>query len=235
MKINKSQLAMVAFVLLLVPAFASAGVWELGDWSAYIDGSTFNPPGLPTTVNSSGFDFTTGLGSLVFNFSTAGTHNVGVYLYPFYNGGFGDTSGAFGSVNGSVPLDITYQLGWPGVPDGGGFTVFDYFAANSLNGSNTVGTYVAPPTACCSVVLAEIFSFTNKTGNVTFTTSTTAPTGGFYLQVTDHDSTNSYYLTQTSALTPISSSVPEPGTLLLLGIGIGAVCIAYRKPTNKNS
>lgn len=241
MKTRILSLAVVAMVIMLSPLTASATPsWVLGDWSAIIDGTTYNPPGLPASVNSSGFDFTTGLGSLIFHFDTAGPHYAGVYLYPYYDSGlgFGDVSDAYVTVSGvALPPGLSYQAGWPGVPDGSGFTVFDYFAANSLNGSNTVGAYVAPPSACCSVAMAEIYSFTldaTHNGTVTFTV-TDPPPSGFYLQETDHDSTNSIYLTQSFAQTPKGPTVPEPGTLVLLAMGVGAVSFARRKKTDKRS
>jgi hypothetical protein len=228
----------MAMMLLLVPAFASAAGWTLGDWSANIDGATYNPPALPGSAGSL-FDFNAGLGSLVFDFNTSVSHIVGVYLYEYYDSGFGDVSDAYASAFGTVPSGLmSYQLGWPGVPDGSGNTVYDNFAANSLDATNTVGTYLGPPTACCSVAMAEIYSFTldpNYTGQVTFTTTVDKPTSGFYLQLTDNDSGNNMYLTESYVATPTGTQVPEPGFMLLLGLGISAICIVYRRESSNQS
>jgi hypothetical protein len=125
---------------------------------------------------------------------------------------------------------VTYQLDWAAQFAQSG-TIWPNFAGNTLDGSNTVGTYSAPPNACCSVALAEILGFTVGAGTqevVTFTTSTTQPTGGFYLQVTDNDSNNSLYLTET-ATNNSTSSTPEPGSMLLMASGLGVLLAKGRR------
>jgi len=223
-------------VLLLLAPVARAD-WVLGDWSAYIDGSTFNPPPLPASVNAAGFDFTTGLGTLVFSYNAAGPHAAGVYLYPYYDGGFGDVSDAYGTAVGSSLTGASYQFGWPGVPDGSNLTVFDRFSANTLDGSNTVGAYSAPPNACCTLALALIQAFSlgsGETATVTFTANSSQPGSGFYLQATDHDSNANYYLTESLTIHSPGGEVPEPGFWLPLAGCAGALW-ASRLRKAKNS
>jgi hypothetical protein len=228
-----------AFVVLLLlglsttNAFGQASPqWTLGDWSANINGTTYNPPPLPANVNSSGFDFGTGLGTLTFTINTPGNNYVGVYLNPYYDVGFHDTSTSYGSVHGTAPSGLSYQLDWPvGTLQSG--TIWTNFSGNTLDKTNTVGTYSAPgqisgPGACCSVALAEILGFNVTSGSetITFTASTTQP-DGFYLQVTDQDSGLSYYLTeQASSSTRV---IPEPGSMLLMASGLGVMLGRCRK------
>lgn len=216
--------------MLFLPAFSWADVWTLGDWSANIDGSTYNPPALPASVDTSGFAFDTGLGTLKFTFDASLAHYAGVYLYLYDDNGFGDNSSAYANPSGAAPSDVTFQLGWPGV---GSPTVFDNFAANALDGSNTVPAYSPPPDACCSVALAMIRALPAHAGFVEiigFTVDTNAPSSGFYLQETDHDTGNSVYLSQFTEETPIGpGTVPEPGAIwLLLTASIGVACATRR-------
>jgi hypothetical protein len=234
MKIRLVSLAIAAFAMLFLPAMASADSWILWDWSANIDGDTFNPPGLPASVNSAAFDFGTGLGSLVFSFNTAGPHYAGVYFSHYFDGGFGDVTDAYGAVAGSAPSGVTYQLGWPGE---GSPTVFDNFAANALDGSNTVGAYSPPPNACCDVAIAEIREFTLNSGDKATLTYTVSPSTAspFYLQVTDHDSGNSIYLSQSYVYIPAGGgpTIPEPGTFMLTGAGIVLGLVVRRRMVSR--
>lgn len=240
MKSRMFSLAIVALALTLAPTMASAGSWTLWDWSAYIDGATFNPPGLPASVNAGGFDFGTGLGSLVFNFDTAGAHSAGVYFFNFYDNGFGDTTDSYASVSGAQPAGLTFEMGIPGF---GSPTVFDDFSANALgNTYSSVGTYAPPPSACCDVAMAEIYSFTLSAGYtaaVTFTVSgptvTGAPPSGFYLEEIDHDTGSMIFLTQSYQEKPVGGpTIPEPGTILLTAGGVCMLWFARKRTADKS-
>jgi hypothetical protein len=213
----------VLLLIFLLPGTARAD-WQLWDWSANINGATYNPPALPGSVNDSGFDYNTGLGTMTFSFAGAGANYAGLYLYPFYQHSSGlDLSTAYGTAGVAAPAGLSWEMEWPGMPDGAGFTLFDYFAANALDNTNHVAAYSPPPTACCSVALAALHSFTlasNEIATLTFNVGNSAPTSGFYLQVTDHDATvnPSIYLTEQLNIRQTGSGgdVPEPSAMLLL-------------------
>lgn len=215
--------------LVVAPALAHADSWVLWDWSAYIDGATFNPPALPASVNSSGFDFSTGLGSLVFSFDP-GSHAAGVYLAQYFEATAspGDLTNGYATAIGGIPTGLSYQLGWPG---GASPTVYENFAANALPNTNTVGTYSAPPAACCDVAMAVIQALivpVGSEGTITFNVSTTAPASGFYLQQTNNDWGANVYLTTTANISTIGA--PEPGpTVLYLLFGASAAWAARRR------
>jgi len=226
-----SLLGLAAVLLVaLNSTSAFADNWVLGDWSANINGSTYNPPDLPGSVSTSpaGYPLTGGsaLGSFTFTITNPGANYVGIYLNPYDDYGFGDNSTAFASVNGPLPAGVSYQLGWPGVVDATGFSVFDHFAANTLDGSNTVGVPAPPLNVCCEVAMAELFNFMLNPGDiatVNFTLSQNLPIGP-YIQVSDPNGDTSVYLTETSSIT--GSTVPEPASILLLISGAG---IAWAK------
>ena len=228
-----------AILSLILPCVASADPWSLGDWDVNINGADFNysgSPGLPSSVNASAFNFTTGLGSLVYTFGTAGAQTAGIYLYLFEDAGFGDLSNSYGSVinSSSAGLGLTYELGWPGTAYGTN-SVWGNMMADSLDGSNHVPAYAPPPNACCSVALAMDQDFTvlpNYTDTVTFGVSTSLPTSGaFYLAVTNHDTGDVAYVTESLVATPNGGpTVPEPSAIiLLLTASTGAFFLTRRR------
>ncbi|HVO79501.1 MAG TPA: VPLPA-CTERM sorting domain-containing protein [Terriglobales bacterium] len=235
----KKGLLLIAFALLLTgvaTTTAWADDWYLWDWSVNINDTTYNPPALPGTVNSATFDFNTGLGSMTITFSSPGANYGGIYLYPFWNidQSPGDFSNAYGTVNGVPPAGLSYSLGWPGVDYGAG-SVFDMFALDTLDNTNHVPAYAPPPDACCSVAMGENFAFIlspGETGLLTFSTSTTPPPGGFFLQLTDNDNGENYYLTESFTIKS-STEVPEPASALLLVSGLGAMLGLRRKSAVK--
>jgi len=231
------RLVFTALAVLLVLAFgtttASAVGWTLGDLSVYVDGSTFSPPGLPGSVNSAGFDFATGIGSLVFSFNTPGTHYAGVYMYDYYDSGAGDPVHARGFAGGGpVPAGISYQVGAPGG------STWSNFAGNTLDDTNTVSHFSTTP-PCCSVALAEIFQFTLNPGDsetVTYTVSGPFLPDPFHLSVTDFGTGGTLELDESSVFTPGGGggTAPEPGTMLLLISGAGMFWAGRKHSAWKN-
>lgn len=232
------RLTFTALAVLLVLGFgtttASATGWTLGALSVYVDGSTYASPGLPGSVNTSGFNFTTGLGSLVFNFNTAGSHDAGVYLYAYWDPGTGDQSTSFGHAGGGpLPADVTYQVAAPGG------SILTNFAANTLDDTNTVAHFLKSP-VCCSVALAEIFHLTLNPGDsetVTYTSAAPINPDPWHLEVTDALTGNVLTLYQSSVITPGGANggtTPEPGTILLLLSGAGAFWAGRKRLAQMN-
>jgi len=195
----------------------------LWDWSVNIDGTTFNPPALPGSVNAAGFDFGTGLGTMTLTFGP-GTHFAGIYLYIYFDSGYGDLSNGYGGTAGSAPPGVTYQLADPNLG-----VLWTNFSSNTLDGSNSVATYSAPPASCCEVGWGLIDTFdvaSGLSGTLSFTVSQAQPVTGFYLFNTDNDTGESDYLTVSFFS---GTTIPEPGTWLLVVSGAGLVLLGRRR------
>jgi len=232
------MILIVACLALLIPVTALAGTstWQLWDWSAYSDGSTFNPPALPPGADSF-FDYLSGMGLLTFSFDTAGSHAVGVYFNPYFDTGYGNLNTGYGIVHGAPPSGVTYGMDDPDL-----LALWGKFSTNTLDNLNLIPTY-APPSGdpdylppCCNIGWAEMLSFTLNPGDkatVRFNVSETEPRSGFYLEARDGQELRSIFLTSTYDLVPGGSSVPEPGTWLLIGAGLCSLVGVRRRFARK--
>jgi len=230
-------LAVLAGIFLAAGA-AQAGTVGLNDWCFNFNGD-FNPltggnacnggtPGTPP----SGWDATlepsdNTLGSATF---TLGGGQF-VAFYGWYDINF-ESFGSFhnsAQAVGSLPAGWSYMLGDPLACNSCTFgDVFDAFAANTLNNSNSVSTPADAPSICCAVAMA--LSVSNLSGPFDFTFATTAPVspvGGFYLRQTNADTGDSLYLSITQTGGGGGPAVPEPSTFVM--IGGAAALVAIRK------
>jgi hypothetical protein len=234
----KHWLILLAVLVLCLPGVASAGNVVLSDWDGYQNnGADFNPSGgpvaIPASVNTSAFNFSTGIGSVTFSFTTPGAHDAAWYEWPYYDSGFGDTIDAYGNGVGSAPAGLTWEMA-----DGNTAPLWTDFYGNALTSSSSATTYSAPPAVCCDVQLAEVFGFTANPNvsiaTVTFTMSAAAPSSGFYLQTTDNDSATSLYMTSSFSETDnTGNTAPEPASLLTIVGGLALLSAARWRKTGR--
>lgn len=185
----------------------------------------------------------TGLGSLTLTYNPGGpgTYNVGFWLFeqlsqPGWN--------EYGSSGGSAAAGQTWQIDVPdydynstdpnfGFLASGAGTIIGNTLAGTLDGTNYVPGNTSEYLLGCSgdptcndyVSMAMGFGFTLSSGQeevINFNVSTTRPASGFYLeQIHPVDGANAsetdYFLTGSASTQPIGTTVPEPGSAMLVG------------------
>lgn len=236
-----------ALVALCSPTSARADSVTLQDYAFNVNGSSFCPDStcggqlLPSGLDTSGFDFTTGLGTLIFTFDpgAAGTYFLDAFFDhelhdPFFN--------EYGAAVGSPAAGTSWQIDEPGFGDGNRVgTIFDNTLANTLDNTNHVPGATSnllndcgangggsPDSSCNNdVSLAMGFNFILSAGEdavITLVIGSLAPSGGFYLQQISPDSRtgNSIFLSGSMAINS-TTPVPEPGTMTLLAMGLIAM------------
>jgi len=219
----------VSCIGVFVPSASADSLTTLNDWCVNVSGdlgSCNNSMSSNPAVNLVAFDTTIGLnlfGTVTVTLGSGtnqfvdfyGDYDIDYAAYLSYNDN--------GSTTNSLATDQSYSIGDPNGYDVGSspthYTLFDMFANNTLDNSNTAGTPYSGNPQCCDIALAMGFSnITVDAGGsavVTFAISSTAPSSGFYITQASNDITVApFYL---SGSVDITSGAPEPTTFLLGG------------------
>jgi hypothetical protein len=177
---------------------------------------------LPAGWDSSGFDFTTGLGTLKLSLAGGGLHFAGLFvdheidetINTFYN--------EYGEAVGSPTSGLGWEIDEPGYVFG---DIYANFVASTLDGTNAV-----PDGAEDDVSMALGWNFllaADETATLTFLLSEVEPASGFYLKQIDPDSPAAVYFSSSLDIAP--TGVPDAGaTAVLLMLGGGLVFAARR-------
>lgn len=206
---------LAALVWLGVAPAANAGPL-LFEWAVNQDGvvsdSLAGDP-LPGNWNGAAFDFVTGLGTLTATITGVGPHSVRLFLDIEIDETLNTFFNEYGEVSGVPGAGQSWEIDEPGYVFG---DIFTNFTTGTLDNSN--GVPAATPDDVSVALGWDFVLAADERAILTFTSSPTAPPGGFYLRHVDTDSPDSIYFASRATILPIG--VPEPATLLLLGTGL---------------
>ncbi len=209
---------------------ASAAAISLLEWGFNVDGSVYNAfqaplsGQLPTSIDTSGFDWNAGLGIIAITISSPGSHHVLSFFDHEIDQDVNGFVNEIGSPAGSLAPGQSWQIGEPGYTHG---TVYNNFLNNILNNNNE-------NSEADDVSMALGWDFVlsqGQTAVITFILSDTMlPSAPFYLTQSDPDSFPSVPFSQVcflEALDIVPTPVPEPSTIVLLCAGLA--CLALKQ------
>lgn len=224
------KMTLIAMLMLLAIGGGSAvaGPVELFEYAFNVNGSFAHnaKPVVPgTVINTAGFDFTTGLGTITIDYDPGTTGNKFLIIWLNLDSESADNTffNEYASVNGAAPANLMWEIDEPGYTTG---NIFDNVQNNTLDGINGV-----PQASPDDVSVAIGWNFNLAAGEsalMTLNIGTNRP-GGFSIQQTDPDTpVDIYFSTGLKINGGGGPIIPEPSTVVLLGGGLG-VCLLLGK------
>ncbi len=217
---------LIAVALLGFGAQASASI-ALMDWGIQIDGATsidsFGDP-IPSSVDTSGFDFISGLGTIDVTLTGVGGHSVDLWVDHEIDESLNSFFNEAGSVVGTAASGQSWEVDEPGFAFG---DIFDNLFNSTLDDTAFGGVD--------DISMALGWDFTLAAGEqalVRFILSDTALPTGFHLEHYDQDSDKTIYFSSSLSIVPFVTGVPEPAVWMLLLAGLVGICAGrrYRRP-----
>lgn len=210
---------LVCLILSCSPAYA---VPILYDWVFNINGDIYDPLSsdpLPASLDDSGFDWETGLGSITLNHIPAEPGEC--FLGFFFDHEIDETGdlywNEYGSISGDMPGYCTWEIDEPGYAYG---DIYDHVISGELD--NSCGVVPGEEDDVSLAVGWRPTLLAGQSAFITLALSEYIPEAGWYLTQTDIDTGSSIYLTSWLEIHDPGQPAPvaEPASLLLVGTGI---------------
>jgi hypothetical protein len=193
---------------------------DLFDWGLNIDGSLTIPGDpIPASVDTSGFDFLSGLGTISITLTgSAGAHSVLGFFDHEIDEPINSYFNEKGAVSGVAAAGQSWEIDEPGFVDGDIFENFQNAALDNGIGTSIHGAGFSPLGDDISMAMGWDFVLSDAldVAVIDFILSDTTIPSGFHLIHSDPQSDADIYFSSNLDIT----SIPEPGTLILLVSGL---------------
>jgi hypothetical protein len=183
----------------------------------------------PSSVNLSGFDTATGLGTIRVTVTGVGSHFIDLFVDHEIDESSNTFFNEFGGAPGTPATGQSWEIDEPGYAFG---NIYTHFAASALD--NSIGVTVNAPDDVSMALGWDFNLAASETALASFSLGTTQPAAGFFLSHTDPDSQATIYFSSSIQVRSDGPNVPDGGwTLAMLGASVTLMGAAMRLKQSK--
>lgn len=225
MKIKSAVLYLLLFVCM--SASSAWGQPMLVDWAFNDSGAIFtywdtDPVDLPDHFDTSGFDWDTGLGNLNFSFEGEGTYSFIAFFDHEIVEANNNYFNEYGEAHGTPQAGQSWEIDEPGLVFG---DIYDNVMDGELDNTNAAPSGLEED---LSLAIGWDFSLLEgESAMLAIILSDSAVTSSFYLS--HNDPSESFFLGSSLEVNSSAAPVPEPGTIMLLAVGLLGMALHNRK------
>lgn len=230
----------------LSPSAAASLLVDLQEFGVNLDGTTFCSGGgcdsgglgdfsTVPGVDQSGFDFSTGLGTLSFTITGAGSHNLDLFLdHDLDRDGNGYLNEVGFVGGGPLASGQSVEIDEPGFVYGDIFTNFVNSAYDGTNGVSDPNNPGGPDDPSMGIGWDFVLGV-GEIANISFLVSQSVPSSIFFLGQMDVDNEDKIFFSSGLEIAPPSTvpepsnTVPEPSTLAVFSFCLAGLGFMKRR------
>ena len=219
MRRRKIFAVLLSLLYIGIGVSTASAISSLYDWAFYVDGATYEFMAGNSMPVSGALD-TEGLGTLTWQTSAAGSHTFIAFFDHEIDEALNTWFNEYGEAINTPDMVHSWEIDEPGYVLG---DIYCNVLAGSLDNINGVPE-ATPDDVSWAIEWDFGLSPTDVMATITINLSDTAPLSGFYLAQTDPDSLETIYYSSTLDIQGGGPyPVPEPGTFLLLFLGLAGL------------
>jgi hypothetical protein len=201
-------------------------------YAFHIDGINYGPSdALPAGINVSGFDTTTGLGTVAIKVTGAGVHTLGLFIDPDLDAPVNTFFNEIGTVQGTAAAGQSWEIDEPGYDFG---DIFDNFQGGTLDNTTSLPTEGDADDVAMAMMWTVTLSPAEMATALFTVTDILPDPPSSTLALVQQDAENRQLVRVLEGSLSVTSVVAEPSALAVMAVALlGLARPARRRPAGQ--